>query len=146
MSSFFSGRSGPQSTPTDDAHPANLSSGQARRPASSTTRRHPLLIRSGRGTGNGLMMKKFTCVSTNRLAYQSSGTEDSTPSRNAWSFSFPAGQTKYGAAFVMKTLGGNSETITVRWFVLFVTSRNAIRGARHGNVDRSRRCSIGNSR
>jgi len=52
---------------------------------------------SGRGIGKGLMVKKVKCVSTNLLAYQSSGIDDKIPSKNMVSPIEWFGKTKYGA-------------------------------------------------
>ena len=46
-----------------------------------TTFSQRILSLSGRGIGNGLRIKKLRWFSTNLLAYQSSGIEESTPSR-----------------------------------------------------------------
>ena len=72
---------GPNSTPISLDHSSNLSSGHARRPANSRTFIRKGLFSSGRGIGNGFMVKKVKCVSTNLLENQSSVIEDNIPSK-----------------------------------------------------------------
>ena len=90
--------------------------------------------------GKGLRMKKLRLTSTNRRAYQSSGMDDKTPSKNAWSFSSPRGQRKYGPLLGMSTSGGIRAARTVRESVALETSLNATRGAKQGRVFGFRRC------
>src|SRR5881397_1310772 len=83
-------------------------------------------------------MKKFMLTSTNRRAYQSRGSDESTPRRYASSRASPRGQSRYGPLFVMNTSGGTRATRTVRESVERLTSRNAILGRRQGSVFGSR--------
>src|SRR5689334_19569751 len=82
------------------------------------------------------------CVSTNRLANQSSGMEDNTPSKKAWSVSFPLGHSKYGAVSTRKTPGGTNAARMVRESVARVILLNAIRAPLHGSVAGSARNSF----